>query len=295
MKPTLFLGSIVSLLAACGPSAEEKSKAELFRAEQRFEDAMTDSVMSDAPSYLISKHQLKGKTKDLNKAVEFLEMYAKQRKGYVENSTTNREILGQSSLQISADTLAQISNYRMVAELTLRIPYFLLDSALQQTSSLMSYVDERTITNHNAEIEMIDATFQQASHETSIENSQKTMSKSNLKAETVLAQTNRNQNHMEQANQARVQTLKLQDKIMYSTLHISLYEEEKTQVEKHLVLEQLKAYEPNFFLKLWASILEGAKGLEKMILFLVSIWSWILAAWVSYKAFYIWRRNFARQ
>jgi uncharacterized membrane protein required for colicin V production len=72
-----------------------------------------------------------------------------------------------------------------------------------------------------------------------------------------------------------------------------LYEEEKTEIEKHLILEQLKPYEPGFLSKLWGSIQEGARGLESLILGIVSLWAWILAAWLSYKAYKHFRRNLA--
>jgi hypothetical protein len=293
MKTKLMLGGFISLLAACGPSAEEKSKAELLASEKRFDLAMTDSVIAEAPAYLISEHHLKGKTKDLNHAVEFLEMYTKQRNGYVENSTTTREILGESSLQISEDTLAKMSNYRMVAELKLRIPYYLLDSAMLHSSSLLSYVDQRSLSNYHAEADFIANGLNQATHEIMIETEDQAVQQTKPKHQTRLVQTERKKQHLLQANAAQIDNLKLQEKVMYATLNISLYEEEKTEIEKHLILEQLKPYEPGFLSKLWGSIQEGARGLESLILGIVSLWAWILAAWLSYKAIKHLRRNVA--
>jgi hypothetical protein len=291
MKTKLMLGSFVALLAACGPSAEQKSKAELLSSEKRFDLAMTDSVIADAPAYLISEHHLKGKTKDLNHAVEFLEMYTKQRNGYVENSTTTREILGESSLQISEDTLAKMSNYRMVAELKLRIPYYLLDSAMLHSSALLSYVDQRSLSNYHAEADMIANGLNQATHEIIMEEERNDVLQSKPKHQTKLVQTERKEKHLLQANAAQINNLKLQEKIMYATLNISLYEDEKTEVEKHLMIDQIKPYEPGFFSKLLGSFQEGARNLERLVLGLASLWAWILAAWLSYKAFKHFRRN----
>lgn len=291
MKSKLILGGCISLLAACGPSAEEKSKAEILASEKRFDLAMTDSVVTDAPAYLISEHHLKGKTKNLTKVVAFLEMYTKQRNGYVENSETTREILGESQFQISEDTLAKISNYRMVADLKLRIPFYLLDSAMLHTTSLLNYVDKRSLSNYNAETDLIDNLVTRASHEKMAETEQKNAVQKNSKPSTVLVQTERKEKHLEKANNAQIKELKLQEKIMYATLNISLYEDEKTEVEKHLMIEQLKPYEPGFFNKLYDSIKQGANSLEALFLGIVSMWAWILAGWLGYKAIKYVRRN----
>jgi hypothetical protein len=291
MKPKLLLGSAISLIAACGPSAEEKSKRMIAESENRFEQAMQDSVLSAAPSYLISEHTLKGKTKQLVKGVEFLEMYTKHQKGYVEKSEIRREDLGQKEMRISRDTTAIISNYRLVADLTLRIPYYAMDSTMLLCRSMMEYVDFRGITNINAETDLIGHTLDQASNEKLIENDQKTSKQNTIKPSIEMAKQEKSEAHLMAANNARIAKLKLQENILFGTLHVSLYEDEKNQIEKSLLLEEIRPYEPNIFIKIGNSLKEGAKGLETMVLFLSSIWAWILAGWLSYKAYYHWRKN----
>jgi hypothetical protein len=284
MKPNFIIGGITSLLAACGPSAPEK----------RFQQAMSDSVITESPSYLISEHYIKGKTKDLPSAVGFLEMYTKQRNGYVERSETTREILGEHKIQLSADTAALISNYRMVADLTLRIPFYLLDSSLYHANALLSYVDKRTLQNHKAEVELIGAELNQITHENLANNLNENNPKTPATPANALVRTEKTESHLLAANEALVSKLNLQEKITYATLHVSLYEEEKTQVERHVILEELTPYEPPFYHKIWTSFKIGAIGLEKIILGLVSLWAWILGAWIIYKYYYNWRRNFSK-
>lgn len=268
MKPTLMLGSVLSLLAACSQSPEQMAKAMRQDSEERFESAMQDSVFSEVPPYLVSEHRMRGKCSDVAASVAYLENYTRARKGFVEQSELNAELIETRELRIAKDSTATISKYKPVAELKLRIPFYLLDSALLEAGNQLVFMDSRGVSNVLAENKVY-GNYQTEAALESKPNDEKPFEKN----PNALLQYKRDkvERAKEQAS-VHSRNISLNNDIMYATLYVSLYGEERSQTDKHLLLEELVPYEPSFLEKAWSNIGYGFTQLEDLVLWIVKNW-----------------------
>jgi len=292
MKNLILWGSITSLLAACGPSAEEKSKAMQLQADARFEAAMSDSVMLDAPAYFISEHHIRGKTKDVKLLVQEMEAYTRSKMGYVEQSEVNSEVLETKDLRLSKDAMSTLTRFRKVAELKLRVPYFLLDSAKLKTLNYISFIENSGCSNVNAEVDMIAGNAQQGMYENEVMKAEKTHG-SNKSATVTLQQMANEKEYKENAQQLKRNNLQLQEAVMFATLNISVIGEEETYLEKQLMMAELQPYEPGFFEKMFHQFIAGFEGLKSFILWLVGLWVPLLFIALGVWQWKKWKRLFA--
>jgi hypothetical protein len=276
MKTKLIIGSVLTLVAACGSSAEKTSKL-LQDEEVQFEKAMNDSFLVDGPNYFITEHQIRGRTKDIQKSILILENFTKSKKGYIQKSQLLSTPINNQEIRFSKDSLAKITEYQMQAELTLKIPYFQSDSALQVALNQFDFVDSRTISNESVKANYFENLL-------SIDNSEKLEKESktweNKKAKTAsnyLVQTETTKNNLEEGKQAKVANLKLEENIIYATLLVSIYEQPKIVRENVFIPSAIEPYQPNFFEKAGASLISGMEILESLILVILKNIIWILA------------------
>ncbi|MCF8254561.1 MAG: hypothetical protein K9H61_06925 [Bacteroidia bacterium] len=276
MKTKLIIGSVLTLLAACGSSAEKTSKL-LQEEEDQFNKAMNDSLMVDGPTYYITQHQIRGRTKDIQKSILVLENFTKSKKGYIQNSQLQSKAINSQEIRFSKDSLAKITEYQMQAELILKIPYFQSDSALLIALNQFDFVDSRTITNESVKANYLENLL-------SIENSEKLENeskswenKTSKTASNYLVQTESTKINLQEAKQAKIANLKLEENIIYATLLVSIYEQPKIMRENVFIPSAIEPYEPNFFEKAGASIISGLEIFETIVLLILKNMVWVLA------------------
>jgi hypothetical protein len=296
----LFIG-----LTACGPSAREKEAA-LERARQdsitAFEEASKPSASQNAfqnindsignkptlahnidfitktPSdkKFIKTADLKFRVTNVLNATERIENLAAKYNGFITYSNLENVYKNSKTCQITRGLNLNSSQYVVVNEIHLRVPNERLDLFINELKSLVVFLDYRIFKLTDVTFELLanqkitERLGNYEKRETQhIDTKGKKLKETTIAEDILLYRQN-------QADYAQVQKLLLEDKLKYCDLIINIYQDPvivKQVVENFKYVSNAK---PNFFVRIWDSIVQGWWILEEIIIFLFKVWGILL-------------------
>jgi len=291
-----FLGFFCSLfiLASCADSQKgnsestsyiaEKPEAETSPLQAQPNDTKTDDVNASPtqPNLYVSSQAATGntntadrkfiRTAEMRMRVKNVYQYSLQTEdaiarlgGFITYSQLQNTHDYTQTLPFSKDSIMEITYYTVSNQITARVPVALLDSTLRLLATQAEYIDYRTI---RAE----DVTLRQKANELTIER----------------AKTSKNTWQEEDRDQAKIDNIRLEDDIKWSTINIWLYQRQTFIKQVVFNPEQNQSFEPSFGQKLLNALSDSFKIVEELILFLVRIWFLILIiilVYIGYKTF----------
>lgn len=95
-------------------------------------------------------------------------------------------------------------------------------------------------------------------------------------------------NKQEQADQAKIANLSLQDQIDFSTIELYIYQSQTIKKELIANEKNITEYEPSFGTKILNSLKFGWELLEALLVFLVKLWGFLvfgIIAFMGYKLY----------
>jgi hypothetical protein len=95
----------------------------------------------------------------------------------------------------------------------------------------------------------------------------------------------------QEADNAKIENLKLNDKIKFSTINLEIYQRETIKREVIANQQNLRAYEPGFWFKVWAALKSGWEILEAILVFLANIWFLYVFAIAGYFIYRLFRKR----
>jgi hypothetical protein len=291
---TLILISVLAIatcFTACGPGNRERMN----------EPAMTDSTSNafisssaavennkDTTHRFIRTAELKFKVKSVIKATYDIEDLTKRLGGFVTYTNLNSNTDNVSTSAISADSSLEITHYTVSNSITIRVPNTRLDTTLKEISKNIDYLDYRIIKADDVALQILSNNLTQkrsAKNEVrlinAIDNRGKKLPETANAEEVMLRK-------QEQADEAKVANLALQDQINFSTINLNIYQRQTIKRELISNDKNIQAYEPGFGSKVLEALKFGWNILEAFILFLVQLWGLFvfgIIAWVVYRKF----------
>jgi hypothetical protein len=271
-------------------SETSAAKSEEQSDDQMAGQAMADSIITnqevisssaavvskDTTRKFIRTADLKFRVKDARWSTLKVEDIVGAHKGFVEFTELRSETLWTQLVAHNEDSSLEIIHYRVVNNMTLRVPNTELDSTLRAIGKLAEFLDFRVIKAENVTLSIKEK--QLAANRlkkydkrvsTAIDN------KGNRLSDITDAEENR-LNRQEQSDNNLIEELTLQDKIEYSTIQIEMYQRSSTM---KTIVESEKEVEPfkeSFGTRLMNGVKTGWKILEFIVLAIVNTWSIIL-------------------
>ncbi|HOY31839.1 MAG TPA: DUF4349 domain-containing protein [Bacteroidales bacterium] len=328
MKKTFFYSvALLCLLAACnmGPSSEEKSSREKSK-QDSVVSAMDEGYASAVPAEeseakadeegqlakqekkaepvwdsafiklnssrkLIKTANLNFKVKNVEDATQQIERITKRFGGFILSSSIKNNVYSYDEYRVGRDSMMVVGVNKIENNITLRVPEFVLDSALFYIGKIWVKLDERTI---NAQ----DVTIQILANELRAQLYQKTATKINSAADNnqkklndVVNAEETAANYLENTINKKIENLELQDKIDFSTVTLFIYQD-KILYREMIANVDTEQYAQSFGGGLVDSLTFGWKIFKAFLLFLVKCWSLILisvliflAVWFTIKFF----------
>ena len=294
MKTSSFLyaGILCLALNAC---SQEKKHEEAVNSESFSADSTSGSYIpssaakeegKDTTRKFIRTADIKFKVKNVVNATYAIENIIAKNDGFVTYTNLSSTVASSSTVPVSADSSLQSTFYSVENSITIRVPNSLLDTTLKAIARLMVYVDNRTIKAEDVALQLLSNRLSKQRtlrHEqrliNAIDNRGKKLKETTAAEEDLLEK-------QEQADNAQLRNLSLQDQISYSTVNLLIYQKETALREIIANDKNIKAYEPSFGIKVKDALLSGWEILEGIILILAKLWGVIL---VVVAAFYLYR------
>lgn len=195
--------------------------------------------------------------------------------GFMVGSNLSTAIELQKTIPISQDSAVETTRYSIQSQLVLRVPYRLLDTTLRSIGRLSDFLDHRHVNAEDVSLQMLEEALTR-------------LREGQYQAE--LAQSGENKNHPKperardsrfSADQARIETLKLEDAIHFSTVKVVIYQRAQIRQESVANLD-IPMPKQAFTAQIGAALRAGGEIVVLAFLGLVHLWGLILLGLVAY-------------
>lgn len=265
---------------APGPGVKSDPKTALSSSAAR--------VHGDSTQRFIRTGDLRFRTPDVVKTSFAIEDLIARHGGYVANTQLSTEVNDRYTTTISADSLLETTKFTVINQITVRVPSTKLDTTLKALIAFVDFLDHRTLSATDVRLLLLRDRLTQAriaKHEQRLTDA---IDEQGKKLKETVSAEERLVDRQEQADNAALNTLELEDRIAYSTLTLDIYQRQDIRREMLANEQNIEGYEPGFFSKAAEALEEGWELLMQFVLFLVRSWSVLLVlvvVFVLYRRF----------
>ena len=270
--------------------------SELFKERQELKQdnlyihSTAGQVNLDTSKKFIRKVNMKFRVREVENATYRIENSIQRHGGYVSTTTLRTEIQSSYNVQVAKDSIMEITYYKVVNVMTLRIPNENLDTTLKEIVGVIDFLDYRTIRAENVTLSLLAKELEKKR----IAKYQKRLKA--LKAQKVDKISKRKEveleifRRQEQKDNALIARLKLEDEIDFSTINIEIYQPVTYQLS-YPVQSMVKTYEPGVFEVLASKVKVGWSILMGLLFFIVEFWSvWVILGGLFFLGRFIYRK-----
>jgi hypothetical protein len=231
---------------------------------------------SDTTRRMIRTANIKFKVKDVIKSTYNIENIVVKHNGFVENTNLTSQINYTKETAIKEDSILLTTYYTVINALILRVPNTQLDTTLKEIAQFVEFMDYRNISARDVTLDLLAKRLEQsrlARYDSRMTNAVDNKGKrlddvSNAEDHILRRQT--------QADEAKLANLQILDKIKFSTITLSLYQNQSIKYEVVAKEKTVKPYSTPFGTRFIDALKFGWIIIVEFFLFLVNIWSIIL-------------------
>lgn len=236
----------------------------------------TATTYTDSTRRFIRSGDLRFRTPDVVKTTFALEALIARHGGYVASTHLATEVNSTYTTPISADSLLETTKYTVVNRITARVPSDQLDSTLRALITFVDFLDHRTLSATDVRLSLLRDRLTQrrlARHTGRLTDA---IDEKGEKLKETVSAEERLIDRQQQADEATLNTLEVEDRIAFSTLTLDVYQREAIRRQLLANEKNIKAYEPGFFSKAGEALRDGWELLQEISLALLRSWSLVL-------------------
>jgi hypothetical protein len=245
---------------------------------------------SDTTRRMIRTANIKFKVKDVIKATYNIENIVVKHNGFVENTNLTSQINYTKETAIKEDSTLLTTYYTVHNTLVLRVPNIQLDTTLKEIAQFVEFMDYRIINARDVTLDLLSKRLEQyrlARYDSRMTNA---IDNKGTRLNDVSNAENNLLNKQAQADEAKLANLQTLDKIKFSTITLSLYQNQSIKYEVIAKEKTIKPYLTPFGTRFIDALKFGWTIIVEFFLFLINIWSIILIA-----ALVLWGVKFFRK
>ena len=281
--------TIALLMCACAQERYENSEIAAFESEEQLiseneaispESYISSSAALENPNdtirRMIRTANLKFKVKEVVKATYDIENIVIKHNGFVENTNLTSQINYIKETTIKEDSVLLTTYYTVINGLVLRVPNTQLDATLKEIAPLVEFMDYRIINAKDVTLDLLSKRLEQnrlvrydGRMVNAIDNQGKKLNDVSNAEDNLLRK-------QAQADEAKLTNLQILDKIEFSTITLSLYQNQSIKYEVIAKEKTIKPYSTPFGTRFVDALKSGWTIIVEFFLFLVNIWSIIL-------------------
>lgn len=275
--------SIVVAIAICIISCENHFSSENKSLNENAADSTATGIPSSSANQSFPDQRKFIRTADLKFKVDNvvttsykIEDIVYNNKGFVTYTNLTNNIANTETVQITADSLLQTVHYNLSNDIEIRVPNQQLDTTLKSIATLIGFIDYRIIKAEDVTLNELSNVLTQKRTTQHFSRITKAIDNKGKKLNDVLDAEDKLIGKEQQADDALIANLDLNDKVKYSTVKISLYQNEAMKSEMLPAAKSIKPYQPSFISLLGDSLQSGWEMLRELILAIIKIWPLIL-------------------
>lgn len=200
--------------------------------------------------------------------------------GFVVRSNLNTQVELQHSTPVSRDSALETTRYSVHSQLVVRVPYRLLDTTLRSIGRLSDFLNYRHVSAEDVGLQMLEqalARLREGVYRSDLEGAEENK---------MMPKADRARDSRAASDQARIETLKLEDAIRFSTITVDLYQ--LPQIRQTMVANTtIAAPEAPISMRITEAFNTGASIITLLFLGLIQLWGLILLVLL---AFLVWKR-----
>lgn len=280
----IVLGCII--LASCGASREEYEKSMALADSVSVAGAVANESSAqkkeivfkpDSGRVFVRTADLNFKVKDVKLATFDIERIVRENRGYVTNTALESTVKYKNAVRVSRDSIKETVHYDVQTNMVIRVPNSELDKTLSEIAVLFDYLDHRRVHSEDITRELQLSALSQANFKNHKQRVEKVIEEKGKKLNSTLEAENSLFEKQAMANLTSVETKELNYDVAYSTVSISIYQNESTKSDMLAYSEPVKPYEPPFSGKLLDAASTGGAILMEILLFFVRLWPlWLI-------------------
>ncbi len=279
------------------PAAEEMAVTEeVYHSDQKAEAASNTAIASSNAAVVnksdkrkfIRTADIKFKVKNVAQSTYKIENAVSRFGGMVTNTNLQSHIDEQKQTKISLDSTLQTTKYTVENNITLRVPNTQLDTVIKSIAKEIDYLDFRVIKADDVSLQLLANDLSQQRIADHTKRLQKNIDDKGKKLNAITASENDVLNKKEQSDNSKIQNLEIEDKVIYSTVTLAIYQNQTIKQELVAVAQNHSDY-GNFGLEILDGLKTGWSILAAIITFVVQLWSLIFLAILGlfiYKRFF---------
>lgn len=195
--------------------------------------------------------------------------------GFVLGSNLNTEVELRQTTPTSRDSALETTRFTIHSQLLIRVPFHLLDTTLRSIGRISDFLDVRHVNAEDVGLQMLEQSLsrlRESIYRTDLENS----AENKISPKADRARTSR-----AASDQARIETLKIEDKIRFSTVTVDIYQ--LPQVRQIMVGNtDFQIPKLSFFAQLADAFHAGTNILTGLLFGIIRLWGLILLMVLGY-------------
>ena len=233
---------------------------------------------NDTARKMIRTANIKFRVKDVIKSTYNIENIVVGQGGFVENTNLTSQVNYTNEQRIKADSTLITTYYSVVNTLVLRVPSNKLDAALKEIAQLVDFMDYRVINAKDVTLDLLSKRLEQsrlARYDNRMKNA---IDNKGKRLNDVSDAENNLLYKQEQADEAKLANLQIIDKIKYSTVNLSLYQNQSIKYEVVARTNEIQEYSTPFAVRFADAMKFGWLIITEFFLLLTHLWAIILVA-----------------
>ncbi len=223
----------------------------------------------------VKSGEIKCEVKNVESSTYNIENICKAQGGFINYSNLESKISSSSKIAISQDSTLITNNYAVTNQIILTVPNAALDTTLKAISENFEFLDYRVFKADEVSIQMYANTLTEKRAVKKASLLKNTAVLNNTVVDKFETETEIDHNKII-ADNAVINNLQLSDKVAYSTVNISLYQQ--PTIKKEMIVNQkvIPQYEPSLGFKMMESIKTGWSIFEIILVNVTKLWGFIL-------------------
>lgn len=285
MRNYLLLTAILCGLLGCQQSQQnEKSIDQQVQRSPLSSSAAVENNKEPQRKF-VRTADVKFKVKDVITATYDIENICTAHDGFVTFTNLTSNIDEHSETAVSTDSLLETTFYTLTNSIILRVPNTKLDTTLKDIAKNIDYLDYRIIKADDVGLQILANDFTKARATKNAYRITNDIDNNNKKIDEVVLAENEALSKQEQADNATIANLSLNDQIKYSTVNLSIYQ--RQGVKRAIIFndKNVNKYKLGFGYRIVEALGFGWDILAVIIVSLSKLWGLVLLAALGYVGF----------
>ncbi len=295
-----LLPALAVLTGLCVHCSSRPNEEEAFSTSRAEADIAYDSTgaaadtISSSPAGTAPERQfvrtanLKFRVRDVAQTTHTVEDLTNRYGGFITQNHLSSGDVSTHSVQVTADSLLETTEYRVENNLALRVPNQNLDSLLRELSRQVQFLDYRIVNADEVSLQLLENKLRLQRTAAAEKRYEKAIDGRGRKLNETLQGESGRLALQQETDANTLRNLALADQVRYSTVKLSLYQRTTRTQEKVAAPVDVPIYRPGLATRLAEAFLTGWEIMETLLVVLTRLWAlWLLGLliWLGYRKF----------